>query len=246
MAIPPSDPVMGFRTPGAAATLGRQQFVDSLERGWTEGATRAERLDLFRALPDDARYAWLGHCVAASLEASLNHPGGRACKLHDHLGQVLGIEVARWWRPTGANYFDRVSKNVSLAALAEVGGTELAARNANAKKAELAQTCERLFAGELVVEPEVRSAALAWVPEAMRFPAAAADEPADEEVGKKAREPAQGEDAEAAEPPSLDPPDHDAAGGDRAGPEDSGSEPMAEPVEPGDGAVETHTMEEAA
>src|SRR5690606_242792 len=107
--------------------------------------------------------------VATSLEASLNHAGGWSCALHDHLGQVLEIEVARWWRPTGANYFDRVPKAVALAALAAAGGQALADRHAKAKKAELAQTCERLFAGELVVDAEVRAAALAWVPDAMRF-----------------------------------------------------------------------------
>jgi ParB family chromosome partitioning protein len=83
--------------------------------------------------------------------------------------------MARWWRPTGANYFDRVPKSIALAAMAEVGGAALAERHSKAKKAELAQSCERLFAGELVVEAEVRAAALAWVPEAMRF--AQADEP---------------------------------------------------------------------
>lgn len=168
-AVRPSDPVMAFRTPDAASTLGLAQLDDALDRSWTAGETRAERFEAFRALPDEMRAAWLGYLVAATLEASLNHPSGRACALHDHLGHVLGIEVARWWRPTGANYFDRVPKSMALAALTEVGGPELAGRYAKAKKAELAQSCERLFAGELVVEAEVRAAALAWVPEAMRF-----------------------------------------------------------------------------
>ena len=91
---------------------------------------RAERFDAFRALPDEARAAWLGHAVARTLEASLNLAGPRACGFHDHLGQLLGIDVARWWRPTGANYFDRVPKSVTLAALAEVGGPALAGRYA--------------------------------------------------------------------------------------------------------------------
>ena len=99
---------------------------------------------------------------------------------------MLEIEVARWWRPTGANYFDRVPKALALAALTEVGGQPLADRHAKSRKAELAQTCERLFAGELVVEAEVRAAALAWVPEAMRF-ARVAQEPmqANEEAPPK-------------------------------------------------------------
>ncbi len=87
--------------------------------------------------------------------------------------------MARWWRPTGANYFDRVPKSVTLAALAEVGGPALAGRYSKAKKAELAQGCERIFSGDFIAEVEVKEAALAWVPEAMRFapPAVAETEP---------------------------------------------------------------------
>jgi ParB family chromosome partitioning protein len=105
---------------------------------------------------------------ARSRRASTS-PGERACAFHDHLGRLLGIDVARWWRPTGANYFDRVPKSMALAALAEVGGPTLAGRYAKAKKAELAQSCERIFSGDFIAEVEVKEAALAWVPEAMRF-----------------------------------------------------------------------------
>jgi ParB family chromosome partitioning protein len=168
-AIPPSDPVFGFKTPEAAAALARAEAAQALDRSWGEGKTRAERFDAFRSLPDEARAAWLGHAVARTLEASLNLAGDRSCTFHDHLGQLLGIDVARWWRPTGASYFDRVPKSVTLAALAQVGGPELAGRYAGAKKAELAQSCERIFSGDFIGEVEVKEAALAWVPEAMRF-----------------------------------------------------------------------------
>ncbi|HEY1144083.1 MAG TPA: ParB/RepB/Spo0J family partition protein, partial [Sphingomicrobium sp.] len=124
-ASPPSDPVFGFKTPDAQATIARAEAIEALDRSWAEGKTRAERFDAFRALPDEVRAAWLGHAVARTLEASLNLAGERASRFHDHLGQLLGIEVARWWRPTGANFFDRVPKSVTLAALAEAGGAEL-------------------------------------------------------------------------------------------------------------------------
>ena len=107
--------------------------------------------------------------MARTLEASAGIPGGRGCTFHDHLGALLAIDVAAWWRPTGANYFDRVPKSVSLAALTEVGGPTLAGPYAKAKKAELAQACERIFAGDMIAEAGVKQAALAWVPEAMRF-----------------------------------------------------------------------------
>lgn len=169
VAMPPSNPVLDFKTPQAAATIARAEATEALDRSWAEGKSRAERFDAFRALPDEARAAWLGHAVARTLEASLNLAGPRACGFHDHLGQLLGVDVARWWRPTGSNYFDRVPKSVTLAALAEVGGPALAGRYSGAKKAQLAQGCERIFSGDFIAEVEVKEAALAWVPDAMRF-----------------------------------------------------------------------------
>ena len=169
VAGPPSNPVFDFKTPGAAATIAEAEANEGLDRSWTEGSSRAARFDAFRALPEEARAAWLGHAVARTLEASVNLSGERACAFHDHLGELLGIDVARWWRPTGANYFDRVPKSVTLAALTEVGGPALAERYAKAKKTELAQACERIFAGDFIAELEVKEAALAWVPEVMRF-----------------------------------------------------------------------------
>jgi ParB family chromosome partitioning protein len=175
-ASPPSDPVSGFKTPDAAATRAHEQASEALDRSWAEADTRAGRFDAFRGLPDEARAAWLAHAVARTLEASLNRPGGRVCALHDHLGQLLGIEVAKWWRPTGASYFDRVPKAAILDALEEVGGPAFASRYAKAKKTELSQAAERIFAGDFIGEVELKERALAWVPQAMRF--ASSPEPA--------------------------------------------------------------------
>ena len=200
----PGDPVLGFKTPQASATIAREAAKAALDRSWTEGETLAARFDAFRALGAEARAAWLGHAVAGTLEASLQLPGASACPFHDHLGALLGIDTARWWRPTGGNFFDRVAKPVMFEALGDVGGSALAARYAGSKKAELAQTCERIFAGDFIGEVEVKQAAIAWVPAAMRFGGSAAPETAPEQ-SLADPEPAQGaedtpENAETAEP----------------------------------------------
>jgi ParB family chromosome partitioning protein len=195
-AMPPQEPVFGFRTPDGAATRARAQADEALDRSWTGGATRAQRFDAFRTLPDEARAAWLGHAIARTLEASAN-AGERGCRFHDHLGRLLGVDVAKWWRPTGANYFDRVPKAMILSALEEVGGPAFASRYAKAKKAELSESAERIFSGDFIGEVEVKERVLAWVPEAMRFapaPAAASaeetppwgDEPGDQTRGAAA------------------------------------------------------------
>ncbi|MFN3946272.1 MAG: ParB N-terminal domain-containing protein [Allosphingosinicella sp.] len=171
VALPPHDPVFGFKTPDAAATRARGEAAEALDRSWSAADTRAGRFDAFRALPDEARAAWLGHAVARTLEASLNLPGGRTCPFHDHLGRLLGIDVAKWWRPTGANFFDRVPKRVTLAVLEEIGGAVFACGYSKSKKVELSETAERIFAGH-VAPADVKERALTWVPEAMRFAAA--------------------------------------------------------------------------
>ena len=67
-----------------------------------------------------------------------------------------------------------------LDALADVGGTELSARFASVKKADLAASAERVFAGTYITEADVRERALAWVPDVMRFPSSSPGEPAAE------------------------------------------------------------------
>jgi ParB family chromosome partitioning protein len=171
MALAPSDPVFGFESPEAKATIARVSAVDELDRSWASGNSRSDRFDGFRALSAESRAAWLGHAVARTLEASANAPGERKCDFHDHLGRLLGIDVAQWWRPNGANYFDRVPKTVTLAALQEVGGPAFATAYAGLKKAALAQSAEHVFAGDFIGEAEVKQRALAWVPEPMRFAA---------------------------------------------------------------------------
>jgi ParB family chromosome partitioning protein len=179
LAIPPSNPVFGFEAPEAAATLARSKAADALDRSWTGGATMEERFDAFRALPEPSRAAWLGHVVAGTLEASAGGEGERACSFHDHLGRLLGIDVASWWRPTGANFFDRLPKAVTLAALEEIGGSAFAGRYAKEKKAPLCEAAQRICAGEFIAEVDVKARALAWLPEAMRFGAGTEEEVAD-------------------------------------------------------------------
>ncbi|OHC97463.1 MAG: chromosome partitioning protein ParB [Sphingomonadales bacterium RIFCSPHIGHO2_01_FULL_65_20] len=169
----PAGPIIGFEAKDAPASSALAELRSSLDESWRAGTDATARFDLFRALSDDSRAAWLGYVVARSLEASLNMTGERQLPFQDHLGGLIGIDMAQWWRPTAANYFDRVSKQVILDALTDVGGLELSSRFASVKKGDLAMSAERVFAGTYITEVEVREKALAWVPEVMRFTSAA-------------------------------------------------------------------------
>jgi ParB family chromosome partitioning protein len=165
----PAGPIVGFEAKDAPASAALADFKSGLDESWRAGEDVAARFDHFRSLGDDARAAWLGFVVGRTFEASLNMAGDRHIALQDRLGCQIGIDMAQWWRPTAANYFDRVSKQVILDALADVGGPELSARFASVKKTDLAMSAERVFAGTYITEAEVRDRAIAWVPEVMRF-----------------------------------------------------------------------------
>jgi ParB family chromosome partitioning protein len=169
----PAGPIIGFEAKDAPASSALAELRSSLDESWRAGTDATSRFDLFRALPNDSRAAWLGYVVARSLEASLNMAGERQLPFQDHLGSLIGVDMAQWWRPTAANYFDRVPKQVILDSLTDVGGLELSSRFASVKKGDLAMSAERVFAGTYITEVEVREKALAWVPEVMRFASAA-------------------------------------------------------------------------
>ena len=168
----PTGPISGFEAKDAPASASLAELRSSLDETWRAGEDMIMRFDAFRVLSDAARAAWLGFVIGRTLEASLNMAGERRMEFHDHLGSLTGIDMAAWWRPSAANYFDRVPKALILDALGAIGGPELAARFAAVKKADLAISAERVFSGTYITEAEVRDRALAWVPEVMRFSAA--------------------------------------------------------------------------
>ncbi|WP_339688364.1 ParB/RepB/Spo0J family partition protein [uncultured Parasphingorhabdus sp.] len=163
-------PVAGFEAKDAPATAALAETSAALDESWRSGDGEVARFLLFRGLTDDARGQWLSHVVARTLVASLAVTGERQNPLHDCLGSMLGIEMAHWWRPTAANYFDRIPKARTLEAFDAVGGPELVSRYAASKKADLAATAERIFSGNFIAEAGVKERALAWVPAVMAFP----------------------------------------------------------------------------
>ncbi|WP_197426364.1 ParB/RepB/Spo0J family partition protein [Erythrobacter sp. CCH5-A1] len=174
----PNDPATG-ELPQSSAEAILAEAAEALDKSWQEPAEAAQRFIAFRELEDDAKAAWLAYAVAISLEAKKGY-GSEYHPIHAVLGTMLDIDVAQMWRPTAENFFDRVSKTSCLAALTEVGGADLAARYAASKKAELSKTCETIFAGKAIIEQEVKEAALAWLPEGMKFALnEQASEPAD-------------------------------------------------------------------
>lgn len=167
----PNDPQMPPDFAPTQAKLAVAEAREALDTSWSEAKEAVDRFEAFRALDDDAKAAWLAMVVADSLEAKQDYGAVTTNPLHARLASILEIDVAKWWRPNVKNFFNRVSKGTCLATLTEVGGATLAARYIGSKKGDIETSCERLFAGEAITEAETKEAALAWVPDAMRFDA---------------------------------------------------------------------------
>lgn len=164
----PQDPMLAVNVPATRASDYLAGIFDGLDASWTEHSDKVARFEAFRVLDDEVKSAWLAWVVATSLKAK-DASTGRQNPLQNRLATILQVDVASWWRPTSENFFDRVSKGTLLSLLDEVGGPALSGRHASQKKTEISPSCQRLFAGEAIVEAEVKAAALAWVPAAMRF-----------------------------------------------------------------------------
>ena len=164
----PQDPVLAQNMPASRAHDYLGEVREGLDGSWRDASDKIERFDAFRALGDDTKAAWLAWVVAVSFEAKESY-SSRQNAMQNRLAAILEIDVATWWRPTSENFFDRVPKGSLLALLDEVGGPALSGRHASQKKSDISASCEKLFAGEVVIEEDVKAKALAWVPNAMRF-----------------------------------------------------------------------------
>lgn len=151
------------------------EMRDELDLSWSEHQDTVERFLAFQQLNDDMKAAILAYTVADTLKPSLGAPsrsiygGDRKIAMHDQLAAQLEINSADYWRPTAANFFDRVNKTKLLGILHDVGGAALSSRHMMSKKGDIASSAERLFAGDAIVEPETKDAALRWVPDHMQF-----------------------------------------------------------------------------
>jgi ParB family chromosome partitioning protein len=171
----PQDPVLDSSVPKGMADEIIAGAYEALDKAWGEHKSVVDRFNAFRELDDDAKGAWIAYTVATSIEAKMGYASGYN-PIHAQLGMLLEIEPAAMWRPTSENYFDRINKGSILDLLKEVGGAELSNRYAASKKAEISGSCEKLFAGEVIVEDAIKERALAWVPAAMRFDVAGPDD----------------------------------------------------------------------
>lgn len=129
-------------------------------------------------LPDDPAALWqylesasdydradiLAVCVASCLQAVIGRNARASERTYDEqryanardLAALVGLDMAKWWRPTATGYLGAVSKDLVIEALTEAGQVKPGERLASAKKAEL------------VVLAEERLGPTTWLPAFLR------------------------------------------------------------------------------
>lgn len=162
----PTPRVSGYVSDTAAAEAWLK-LDDALDRSWLDHKEMQDRYDAFCELDEEIRAAWLGWVIARTLHAVPEGQTGSA--FLNHLGAKLEIDVAAWWRPTAKNFFDRLTKPRILDLFDGIGGLELRNRYSASRKFDLSVSAEKLFAGQVVADADVKERALAWLPSAMRF-----------------------------------------------------------------------------
>lgn len=165
-AYAPSPRVSGFVS-GTPASQQWDALDGGLDRSWLDHDAMEARYDAFCALDGEARAAWLGWAIARTMHAVPHGEAGSG--FLDHLGTKLAIDVAAWWRPTASNFFDRLTKPKMLGLFEAIGGPQLSSRYSTSRKFDLSLSAEKLFAGDVLAEPEIKERARRWLPDAMRF-----------------------------------------------------------------------------
>ncbi len=136
--------------------------LDARREAWAKRLP-SEQGAIWEALIDlgpEQRTELFALCAGLSVNA-MHSPFDRrpeALPHADRLAQLVGLDLTRDWKPTAANYFNRVTKGKILAAVREAKGEDTARLLDSLKKGEMAREAERLMADS------------GWLPEILRTP----------------------------------------------------------------------------
>jgi ParB family chromosome partitioning protein len=175
----------GVKEATEAAVL-LETIRDTLPASWLDHETEAEQFQAFTALSDTQKLDLLAYCVAMTLKPQL------ATEHEDTAWEIaLAItqaDMARYWRPTRANYLGRITRDRLLAIGRELFGEQWSQARSRDKKGEIADALERAFAAPqtLACPREQRERLARWLPEGMAFGTTAADKPTPAATASKA------------------------------------------------------------
>lgn len=170
-------------SPAANALASIEQ---SIPTSWLKPKAEAARFDAFRSLPQEAKQQLLAYCVALTLQPKLGPAAGNEVTAYDAALALTGASVAAYWRPNGANFLSRISRDQLLALARETLGEPWAQSRVRDNKASLVGQLERAFASpdRPGQTPEQAEKLKNWLPAGMDLSPVSTPNPA---KGKKSR-----------------------------------------------------------
>ncbi|UWQ19787.1 ParB/RepB/Spo0J family partition protein [Jannaschia sp. M317] len=143
---------------------------DGVDLTWSDGAQSVtERFERFRLLDREMKARIVGVVMAEAIAPSELAHGET---LLTHVAHQVVPDMRAVWRPTGEAFFGRIKKAQLLHLLAtDLKQPEEAARLATAKKVDIVDYLDRLFAAPFAtLTPEQREAVETWCPPGMAIP----------------------------------------------------------------------------
>jgi ParB family chromosome partitioning protein len=151
-------------------TEGIAALRDGVDLTWMDGTRSVtERFEAFRLLDAEMKARIVAVAMAEAIAPSdLSHGETLLC----HVARQVVPDLRAVWRPTGEAFFGRIRKAQLLHLLAtDLKQPEEAARLATAKKVDVVDYLERLFAAPFAtLTPEQHEAVETWCPPGMAIP----------------------------------------------------------------------------
>ena len=132
-------PDLEASTAGQALAVARARWISELPQ------ESAARLRWLADLPDTTLVELLAWCTACTLDTGSATVLARA-RGTDLLAEWVGLDAARWWRPSAEHFFGLMTKAQIAQAVGEALGSEAAAPIANMKKDAATKHAEQLVA----------------------------------------------------------------------------------------------------
>jgi len=145
----------------ASASVSESKAAQALavrHQSWAERFPDVEKLwDAISALDASDRSNLLAYCVALSINAL---EGGVRPQAVQQLADAVRLDMREWWRPSRANFLDRLTKNEILAAVSEGSSQAASWRIASFKKDRMAREAEKILQAAAWLPSSLRAAAI--------------------------------------------------------------------------------------
>lgn len=153
---------------GSAVDSHLSKVLSKLETAWINEKNSAKRFEKFQSLSPKQKHALVAYAAALQLETGTSIPSKSEAAFA--LETRLDADISKWWRPTIANYFKRISKGALLDVGKRIAGKTFTKEHSEHTKKQILEYFETLFesAPEGNLSDTEKQTRLSWLPIQMK------------------------------------------------------------------------------